>query len=100
MGKNQQLAEQTHVFLKQSPLYRVLLDCVKALPKESVSLQEKMEGWLGYYVDIPDLNDPAFSRFKTAFFQLQASVLADPPILWEILRNLFPPRRENSTYRT
>jgi hypothetical protein len=50
--------------------------------------------------DLPDLNELAFAPFKNAFFGLRASVLADPPMLWDLLRDLFPPRREDYTYRT
>jgi hypothetical protein len=96
------LAEQTNSFIKRSPLYRTLIDCAKALPKdtETVLEEQKEDPYLrGYYVDFPDLSDPAFASFKSVFFQLHASVLADPAVLWEILRRIFPARRESYTYR-
>jgi hypothetical protein len=101
--KDQRLARQTEVFLKQSPLYRALQDCWQALPKDTESVLKEQEEDIylrGYYIDFPDLNDLAFSGFKSAFFQLDASALADPPILWEILRGLFPAQRGDYTYRT
>lgn len=103
-----EIAGQTNFLLQKTPLYNTLADCYEKLPKDRSTLDKEGEElgytsygyWLaGYYLDVPDLNDPVFSPFKAQFFKLQASILADAPMLWELLRQLLPARRENHTYR-
>jgi hypothetical protein len=98
--KNSARSNEQTEWCRQSPLYKALKDCFLELPKD-VAAKDALENSLylgGYFLDVSDLNDSAFSRFKSTFFQLQASKLADPPVLWELLRRLFPARREDCTW--
>jgi hypothetical protein len=102
-GEDRSMNTLTEWSIKQSPLYQELLRCMSALPRlkpfEAYPAPEQHAEYLqGFLIDVPDLNDPVFSSFKSAFFQLQASKLADPPRLWEVLRTLFPIRRDDYTW--
>jgi hypothetical protein len=87
--------EETTWCLDESPLQKVLSDCISALPKDT-NMPSPYLG--GFYIDVPDLNDKAFRQVKSVFFQLKASVKSDRKVLWELLRKLFPRRRDDYTY--
>jgi hypothetical protein len=96
-----QTNEQTNWCLKDSSLFKVFKECLDKLPRDTEPMKNSDDLYLrGYFVDIPDLNDQAFAPFKSSFLQLEASELGDRPVLWEILRRLFPARREDMTYRS
>jgi hypothetical protein len=94
-GEVRKSNEQTDWCLGHSPLHKVLVECMSALPKDRAEYSPYVGG---FHLEVPDLDDGGFVDFKSAFFDLQASKSGDPALLWETLRKLFPARRDDYTY--
>lgn len=94
---NQDINEQTKWCMQNSRLYRTYADCYKRLPRTKPT-GEGAEYLGGVFIEVPDLNDSAFADFKAVWDRLDSSKLGDPPMLWEILRKLFPPRTDDGTW--
>ena len=86
--------------LSHFPLIETYYRCRDNLPKDHVqkgTYSEKAFYKGGYYLHVPDLEDIVFAELKNYFFNLDVSNQSDLPILWSLLREIFPPRRLDFT---
>ena len=95
------IPESMQFLRSNSDLMDAYLECREALPKDKLPPGGEHIGAgftrRGYYLDVPDLDAPVFSRFKDFFWGLEIAEARDRPLLWSNLKRVFPPRRLDFT---